>query len=94
MIGGLSAVENDVIPFGLALGNRAKITGVNLIGLKRANYSKYMIREYSSIIDKIFTGGTITSEKEKIRNSNNDLIKELLIFLDKNSSRGLCKYEK
>ena len=94
MIGGLSAVENDVIPFGLALGNRAKITGVNIIGLKRANHSKSVIREYSNSIDKIFTGGTIESEKEKIKNSNNDLIKELLIFLDKNSSRGLCKYEK
>ena len=45
MIGGLSAVENDVIPYGLALGNRAKITGVNIIGLKRANYSKNTIRE-------------------------------------------------
>ncbi len=94
MIGGLSAVENDVIPFGLALGNRAKITGVNIVGLKRANYSKNIIREYSNSIDKIFTGGTIESEKEKIKTSNNDLIKELLIFLDKNSSRGLCKYGK
>ena len=94
MVGGLSAVENDVIPFGLALGNRAKITGVNIVGLKRANYSKSVIREYSNIVDKIFTGGTITSEKEKVENSNNDLIKELLIFLDKRSSRGLCQYGK
>ncbi len=94
MVGGLSAVENDVIPFGLALGNRAKITGVNIVGLKRANYSKSAIREYSNIVDKIFTGKTITSEKKKIKNSNNDLIKELLIFLDKSSSRGLCQYGK
>ena len=94
MIGGLSAVENDVIPFGLAIGNRAKITGVNIVGLKRANYSKRAIREFSNIVDKIFTGGTITSEKEKVENSNNDLIKELLIFLDKRSSRGLCQYGK
>ena len=94
MVGGLSAVENDVIPFGLALGNRAKITGVNIIGLKRANYSKRAIREYSNIVNKIFTGRTITSEKDKIKNSNNDLIKELLIFLDKKSSRGLCQYGK
>ena len=94
MVGGLSAVENDVIPFGLALGNRAKITGVNIVGLKRANYSKSVIREYSNIVDKIFTGGTITSEKEKVENSNNDLIKELLIFLDRRSSRGLCQYGK
>ena len=94
MVGGLSAVENDVIPFGLALGNRAKITGVNIVGLKRANYSKGAIREYSNIVDKIFNGGTIKSEKEKIKSSNNDLIKELLIFLDKSSSRGLCQYGK
>ena len=94
MIGGMSAVENDVIPFALALGNRAKITGVNIVGLKRANYGKSIIREYSNSIDKIFTGGTIESEIKKIKNSNNDLIKELLIFLDKNSSRGLCKYGK
>ena len=94
MVGGLSAVENDVIPFGLAVGNRAKITGVNIVGLKRANYSKSSIREYSNIVEKIFTSGTITSEKEKIKNSNNSLIKELLIFLDKSSSRGLCQYGK
>ena len=94
MIGGLSAVENDVIPFSLALGNRAKITGANIVGLKRANYSKEIIREYSNIIDKLFTGRTIASEKEKIKNSNNELIKELLIFLDKDSSRGLCQYDK
>ena len=94
MVGGLSAVENDVIPFGLALGNRAKITGVNIVGLKRANYSKSVIREYSNIVEKIFTGGTVTSEKEKVENSNNDLIKELLIFLDRRSSRGLCQYGK
>ena len=94
MIGGMSAVENDVIPYALALGNRAKITGVNIVGLKRANYGKSIIREYSNSIDKIFTGGTIESEREKIKNSNNDLIRELLIFLDKNSSRGLCKYGK
>ena len=66
---------------------------MNIVGLKRANYSKSVIREYSNIIDKIFTGGTIASEKEKIRNSNNDLIEELLFFMDKKSSRGLCQYD-
>ena len=35
MIGGMSAVENDVIPYALAIGNRAKITGVNIVGLKK-----------------------------------------------------------
>ena len=34
MIGGMSAVENDVIPYCLAVGNRAKVTGVNIVGLR------------------------------------------------------------
>ena len=94
MIGGLSAVENDVIPYGLALGNRAKLSGVNIVGLKRANYSKDTIREYINTVDRIFNGKTIKSEIEKIRGNSNDLTEELLVFLKKDSSRGLCKYEK
>ena len=54
MIGGMSAVENDVIPYSLAIGNRAKVTGVNIIGLKRANYTKDQIREYSKTVEKIY----------------------------------------
>ncbi len=34
-IGGLAAVEHDVIPYGMALGNRAYLGGLNIIGLKR-----------------------------------------------------------
>ena len=94
MVGGLSAVENDVIPYGLALGNRAKITGINIVGLKRANYSKSVIREYANTVDKIFTGKTIAAEKEIIKDSTNELTKELLDFLNKDSSRGLCNYGK
>ncbi len=94
MVGGMSAVENDVIPYSLAIGNRAKVTGVNIIGLKRADYTKSQIREYSQAVEKIFTGGTISKEINKLRNTNNPLLKKLLIFLNKQSSRGLCKYEK
>ena len=93
MIGGMSAVENDVIPYSLAIGNRAKITGVNIVGLKRANYSKEDIREYSKILKKIFTGESIAKERESIKNINSPLIRELCRFLDKTSFRGLCKYE-
>ena len=38
-IGGLSAVENDVIPYGMALGNRAYLAGLNIVGLKRRGFS-------------------------------------------------------
>ena len=94
MIGGMSAVENDVIPYSLAVGNRAKVTGVNIVGLRRANYSKEQIREYLSTIDKIFTGNSIDIEKNKFSNTKSPLIKNLISFLDKDSSRGLCKYDR
>ena len=94
MIGGMSAVESDVIPYSLAIGNRAKITGINIVGLKRAKYSKEQIREYSNVVEKILTSGSINKEKEKFYNSESPLIKKLISFLEKDSTRGLCNYEK
>ncbi len=94
MIGGMSAVENDVIPYSLAIGNRAKVSGINIIGLKRANFLKEDIREYIKIVDKIFKSDSISKEKDKFKNSRNPLVTELIVFLNKESTRGLCKYEK
>ena len=65
MIGGMSAVENDIIPYSLAIGNRAKVTGINIIGLKRIGYNNADIREYSQAVDQIFTSNSITNEKKK-----------------------------
>ena len=40
MVGGLSGVENDVIPYGSVTGNRARLQGLNIIGLKRRGISR------------------------------------------------------
>ena len=94
MIGGMSAVENDVIPYSLAIGNRAKVTGVNIVGLKRAGYTKDQIREYSKAVNQLFRGESIAKEKDNLKNHESPLIKDLIKFLSNDSSRGLCKYEK
>ena len=39
MIGGMTGVLNDVIPYGLSFGNRNYLQGLNLIGLRRKNIS-------------------------------------------------------
>ena len=39
MVGGMTGVLSDVIPFGLSLGNRNNLVGLNLIGLRRAKVS-------------------------------------------------------
>jgi UDP-N-acetylglucosamine acyltransferase len=44
MIGGMSGVEADVIPFGLVMGERARLSGLNIVGLKRRNFSRLDIQ--------------------------------------------------
>ena len=95
MIGGMSAVENDVFPFALAIGNRAKITGLNLIGLKRANYKKTDIQSVNNFIRDIFSSSeSIQSEINNIKDNGNILINKISEFISVESSRGLCRYEK
>ena len=95
MIGGMSAVENDVFPFALAIGNRAKILGLNLIGLKRANYDKSDIQSTNNFIKGIFSSNeSIQNEINNSTKGENPLIKKISDFMLVNSSRGLCRYEK
>jgi len=94
MIGGLSAVHNDVIPYGLVSGNRARLEGVNLIGLKRASYSSEKIKEFSKIVNAIFSSNSIESKSIEFKDSSNELVVKLCNFIESNSNRGLCPYAK
>ena len=94
MIGGLSAVHNDVIPYGLVSGNRAKLEGVNLIGLKRASYSSEMIKDFSKIANEIFLSNSIESKSFEFKDSDNELVINLCNFIKSESNRGLCPYAK
>ncbi|MEZ5789468.1 MAG: acyl-ACP--UDP-N-acetylglucosamine O-acyltransferase [Nitratireductor sp.] len=55
-VGGLAGVENDVIPFGMALGNRAYLGGLNLIGMKRAGISRESIHNTRRAFKEMFSG--------------------------------------
>ena len=94
MIGGMSAVENDVIPYSLAIGNRAKITSLNLVGLKRAGYKKDSILTLNKLIKKIYSSNSIINEAKKITNTDDHLISNLIKFICSDSLRGLCRYER
>ena len=39
-LGGMSGLENDLIPYGMALGNRAYLSGLNIVGLQRRGFSR------------------------------------------------------
>ena len=93
MIGGLSAIENDVIPYGLAIGNRAKIIGVNLVGLRRANFKNEDIMEFKNAVEKLLSSKDRVSVTEYNHNKSNQLINTLLDFISEDSTRGLCLYD-
>ena len=54
MIGGMSGVTADVVPFSTVMGNRAKLSGLNLVGLKRNNFDKNEITELRKVFKYIF----------------------------------------
>ncbi len=94
MIGGMSGVESDVPPFSSALGNRARIVGINIIGMKRGNFSSDSIIQVQKIFKDLFFNNQNTfSEKLEIvrdEQSNSREVIEIVNFLLAESKRGIC----
>ena len=59
MIGGMTGVLKDVIPFGLSFGNRNYLKGINLIGLRRKKYDNKKIMELDQAYKKIFSSSNL-----------------------------------
>jgi UDP-N-acetylglucosamine acyltransferase len=65
MIGGMSGIDKNVLPFSLAIGNRAKLRGLNLIGIRRNNFNKLEINRIKNIHDQYINGINL-KENEKV----------------------------
>ena len=92
MVGGMTGVLKDVIPFGLSLGNRNYLRGVNLIGLKRKKYNNKKIMELDAAFKKIFSSKNLHENLSKINGEykENDLVKEVINFISKDKKRPIC----
>ncbi len=95
MIGGLSGVERDVIPFGTVMGNRAWLAGLNVIGLRRRGFDRAQIHALRAAFLSMFRDETPTFAErvEAIRASHGHepAIAEVLAFMDAPSKRGLIR---
>lgn len=83
-VGGASATEKDVIPFGMAIGNRATLAGLNLVGLKRRGFEREDLRGLMDAFKEIFQSdeGTLHDRAEQVAaGSENPHVKELTDFL-------------
>jgi UDP-N-acetylglucosamine acyltransferase len=94
MIGGVSGVEADVIPFGSVIGNRARLAGLNVIGLRRRGVDKAGLHVLRSAVRLIFQGrGVFADRLDQARTAYGDdpLVAEILAFIDTPSRRGLIR---
>ena len=92
MIGGMCGVVRDVIPFGIAHGNRSILQGLNLIGLRRQNIPNSEITVLNHAYKEIFKNEKLT---ENLKNLNtelksNRLVQDVVNFLEKDKKRPIC----
>ena len=66
MIGGMSGIDKNVLPFSLVIGNRAKLRGLNLVGIRRDNFSKGEIERIKEVHKYIFSNNFDLDQKTKI----------------------------
>ena len=92
MIGGMTGVLKDVIPFGLSIGNRNHLQGLNLIGLRRKNYENKKIIDLDKAYKKIFSSKNLHENLSKIKNEykDNELVNEVINFIAKDKRRPIC----
>ncbi|KAF8818268.1 acyl-ACP--UDP-N-acetylglucosamine O-acyltransferase [Rickettsia endosymbiont of Cardiosporidium cionae] len=102
MLGGLSGLDSDLIPFGIAKNDRAKLSGLNLIGMKRRNFDHTKSLEANRIIKsmlKLNHNNVINSESEEIEkklknHEDNKIIQDITKFITQGPRRNICGLKK
>jgi UDP-N-acetylglucosamine acyltransferase len=93
-IGGLAGVENDVIPYGMALGNRAGLAGLNVVGMKRLQFGREQIQSLRQAYRLLFSNeGTLAERIADIESqpvAKDPYVQEILAFIKTPSERSLC----
>ncbi|MCC7281956.1 MAG: acyl-ACP--UDP-N-acetylglucosamine O-acyltransferase [Acetobacteraceae bacterium] len=93
-VGGMSGVEGDVIPYGLVMGNRARLAGLNLVGLKRRGFARAQIHALRGAFRLLFRAeGTLEDRMDEasVRFAAEPLVAEVLGFMRDDAKRPLCR---
>ncbi|MDA0663813.1 MAG: acyl-ACP--UDP-N-acetylglucosamine O-acyltransferase [Proteobacteria bacterium] len=94
IIGGMSGVENDVIPYGSVVGDRGQLSGLNIIGLKRRNFANKEIHNLRTAYRMLFAEeGTMVERVDDVSSifGDNAVIMEIVEFMRATSQRGLTQ---
>ncbi len=92
MIGGMCGVVRDIIPYGIAHGNRSILQGLNLIGLRRKNIPNQDIKILSEAYKEIFKNENLTENLNSLSQElrKHELVSEVVGFIEKDKKRPIC----
>jgi len=92
-LGGMSGLENDLIPYGMALGNRAYLSGLNIVGLQRRGFSRTDIHDLRRAYRALFAAeGTLMERVEDVAAEfkEHPIVIEIVAFIRAGGKRSLC----
>ena len=92
MIGGMTGVSRDVIPYGLSTGNRNFLNGINIIGLRRGKVQNKEIIGLTEAYKEIFKSKSLSENLSKLNGKyeDNSLVRDVLEFINKDKKRPIC----
>src|SRR3954452_1664826 len=94
MIGGMSGVERDVIPYGQVMGDRARLTGLNIVGIQRRGYSREDIQGLRAAYQFLFSeDGTLSDRVNDAAERFGGIgpVDDIIEFIRADSSRAICQ---
>lgn len=93
MIGGLAGVEHDVIPYGMVLGNRAHLNGLNIVGMKRRGISREEIHDLRTAYRLLFAPeGAFVERLAEVASqfADHPRVMEIVDFIRSADNRAIC----
>jgi UDP-N-acetylglucosamine acyltransferase len=94
MIGGMSGVERDVIPYGQVMGDRARLCGLNIVGMQRRGYSREDIQGLRAAYQFLFSeDGTFSDRVADAADRFGGIgpVDDMIAFIRADSSRAICQ---
>jgi UDP-N-acetylglucosamine acyltransferase len=94
MIGGMSGVERDVIPYGQVMGDRARLCGLNVIGMQRRGFSREDIQSLRNAYQFLFSSdGTLSDRVNETAERFGGIkpVDDIIGFIRADSSRAICQ---
>jgi len=94
IVGGMTGVEHDVIPYGSVKGDRARLTGLNIIGMRRRGFTREQIDGLRRAYKAMFApSGTFQERVDAVAEAEGGqaAVMEIVNFIREDSSRSICQ---